>query len=332
MPEFRQNIATKEWVIIATERAKRPHDFSQKKDIAEIPPHSDNCPFCPGNEDKTPATLYEVKNGSSWQIRVIPNKFAALSREGEFERTGISPFHSMTGIGVHEVAIETPMHNLSPALLRTEDFRKLLEVYRERYFAIFSTRPRTEVIIIFKNHGKGAGTSLDHPHSQIVATPIVLLHLKYRVDEALRFFDATGDCVFCHMFQKEIESEKRIVSKNRSFVVFEPFASSAPFETWIMPLRHSSCYGAISDEEIGDLAEIFNDLLKKLYTGLDNPDYNYMIKSAPGDRRNTEHYHWYIKVVPRLTKTAGFEMGSGMFINSAIPEDCAEFLRNVKVG
>ncbi|RMF94048.1 MAG: galactose-1-phosphate uridylyltransferase [Candidatus Schekmanbacteria bacterium] len=331
MPEFRQNVATKDWVIIATERAKRPHDFTKKKELIEIPPFSKNCPFCPGNEEKTPPTLYEVKKGSQWQVRVIPNKFAALSKEGKFKRIGNFPFHSMTGIGVHEVVIETPIHNLSPALLPIDDFKTLLKVYRERYINIFSSRPRTELIIIFKNHGESAGTSLDHPHSQIVATPIIPLHIKYRVDEALRFFDSTGDCVFCYMMQRELESGERIVAKNESFVVFVPFAASSPFETWIMPLRHSACYGAINDNEIENLAEIFSSFLKKLYFGLDNPDYNYMIKSAPSDRRNNEHYHWYIKIIPRLTKTAGFEMGSGMYINSTIPEECAEHLRNVKI-
>lgn len=330
MPEFRQNIATKDWVIIATERARRPHDFAKKKEIAEIPPYNENCPFCPGNEDKTPQSLYEVKNGKEWHARVIPNKFAALSREGEFERIGVSPFHSMRGIGVHEVVIETPIHNLSPALLKIEDMKRLLQVYRQRYDSIFSSRPRTELIIIFKNHGENAGTSLEHPHSQIVATPIVPLHIKYRVDEAMRYFDSTSDCVFCYMLRKEIESGERLISRNKSFIVFEPFAASSPFETWVMPLRHSSCYSAITESEIDDLAGIFGDFLRKLYLGLDNPDYNYMVKSAPGDRRNCEHYHWYIKVVPRLTKTAGFEIGSGMYINSAIPEDCADFLRNIK--
>lgn len=329
MPEFRQNVATKDWVIVATERAKRPEDFVAKKGKKERLPFREDCPFCPGNETKTPPSLYQVQNGKGWQVRVIPNKFAALVPDGEFKRIEGIPFHSMTGIGDHEVIIETPKHNLSPALLEPQDMKSLLAVYRDRYKKIISNPPRTQMIIMFRNHGESAGTSLEHPHSQVVATPIIPLHIKYRIDEALRYYESTGECVFCYMIDEEMKCGDRIIAKNDRFVVFEPFASSSPFETWIMPLHHSSSFDQITDDELSALTTIFQDTLKRLYHGLDDPDYNYMIKSSPVDRRTSDYFHWYIKIVPRLTKAAGFEIGSGMYINSAMPEKCAEFLRNV---
>ncbi len=328
MPEIRQNIITRDWVIIATERAKRPEEFVKRDEAKkELPEHRDDCPFCPGNEDKTPPETYRIEKDKQWQIRVFPNKFSALSSEGIVERKGAEMKRVVSGVGIHEVIVETPKHNLSPALLGKEQIKNILRTYKERYNIIYHDK-RIKLVTIFKNHGENAGTSLEHPHSQIIGTPVTPKDIRYRVEEAMRHYDDTGECIFCRVLQDELNSGERIVLENKRFVAFIPYASLSPFHIWIVPKNHSSCFGLIPLEEIDDMAEILKGILCKLYYLLNNPDYNYVIRSYSQIGPSLEYSHWYLSIIPRVTKLAGFELGSGMYINTALPEQSAKFLRD----
>ncbi len=331
MPELRQNFFTKEWVIIATERAKRPEELATHRAAQTQPSFVESCPFCPGNESKTPPEVMRTPyGGEPWTVRVIPNKFAALSSDVQPVRSLQHLRRRVDGFGFHEVIVDSPDHAGFFPFLPDEHIASVLRVYRERYNALSRDR-RVAHITIFKNHGLDAGASLQHPHSQLIATPVIPSQVRHRLYEALRHYDDVGECMFCHMVEREIGDETRIVCKSENFVAMEVFASPTPFATHIFPLRHMASFGDISDLEINDLARVLRTLLAKIYVGLENPDLNFTVRSGPAEYAGARHFHWYMSVIPRLTRVAGFELGSGMFINTVLPEAAAEFLRKVSV-
>jgi UDPglucose--hexose-1-phosphate uridylyltransferase len=331
MPELRQNIITREWVVIATERAKRPDEFVKERPARPLVPSFDPaCPFCVGNEQMTRRESYRVTDGNRWRVRVVLNRFPALSPDGDRVRRSDGIYRSMTGVGVHEVVIEHPRHDITTALMSPVDVVSILQAYRQRY-EVLRKDPRIEAVIIFKNHGEGAGTSLQHPHAQIAATPIVPTQIRRRLDEAVRYFDETGECVFCQTLRQELRARERIVYENASFVAFIPYAALSPFHLWIFPRRHMSSFDAVMDGELEHLAAAMRTVLAKLHRGLGDPDYNFSVRSAPVRTGPTDYFHWYVAIVPRVSKAAGFEIGSGMFINTALPEASAAFLRCVDV-
>ena len=331
MPELRQNFFTKEWVIIATERAKRPEELATHRVVQAAPAFVETCPFCPGNEDKTPPEVMRIPaSGKEWRVRVIPNKFAALSSEVPPTRSLQHLRRRIEGFGFHEVIVDSPDHSRCMALLSDDEVGCILSAYKQRYNAL-SLDSRVNHITIFKNHGVDAGASLAHPHSQVIATPVIPSQVRHRLFEALRHYDDVGECMFCHMLEREIEDKTRVVIKSERFVAMEVFASSTPFATYIFPLRHIASFGDISEMEIADLARVLRTLLAKIYVGLENPDLNFMVRSSPSEYSGARHYHWYVSVIPRLTRVAGFELGSGMFINTVLPEAAAEFLRKVSI-
>jgi UDPglucose--hexose-1-phosphate uridylyltransferase len=330
MPELRQNFFTKEWVIIATERAKRPEELATHRPAQIVPAFVENCPFCPGNESKTPPEVmrFPANPSEPWAVRVIPNKFAALDGGAQPTRSLQDVWRRIEGFGFHEVIIDSPDHSCCMALLPDEQVARILRVYKDRYTRLSMDR-RVNHVTIFKNHGADAGASLQHPHSQLIATPVIPSQVRHRLHEALCHYDDNGKCMFCHMVEREVEEQTRIVQKSEHFVTMEVFASATPFATHIFPLRHMASFGDISPTEIADLARVLRSLLAKLYVGLENPDLNFTIRSGPSDYASARHFHWYVSVIPRLTRVAGFELGSGMFINTVLPEAAAEFLRNV---
>jgi UDPglucose--hexose-1-phosphate uridylyltransferase len=332
MPELRQNFFTKEWVIIATERARRPEELATRRAQQPAPGFVETCPFCPGNENKTPPEImrYPANHGEPWQVRVIPNKFAALSCDVEPTRSLQHLRRRIDGFGFHEVIIDSPDHSTCMALLPDEHVARILTVFKERYTSLCIDH-RINHVTIFKNHGADAGASLQHPHSQIIATPVIPSQVRHRLHEALRHYDDAGECMFCHMVEREVEDQTRIVIKSEMFVAMQVFASATPFATHIFPLRHMASFGEITTSEISDLGRVLRTLLAKLYIGLENPDLNFTVRSGPSDYLGARHFHWYVSVIPRLTRVAGFELGSGMFINTVLPEAAAEFLRNVGV-
>lgn len=330
MSELRLNLITREWVIIASERAKRPHDFKQKKLRKNLPQFIESCPFCPGNEDRTPQELMRINGSTGWKVRVTPNKFPALSPARERKRINEANRHMVTGFGQHEVVIESPLHNTSIAQMHIEDISDIVRTYRTRFDELYNN-PGIEHVIVFKNHGEGAGTSLEHPHSQIIATPVTPFLVRNRIEEGIRFFDNTGECLICATLQDELSDGRRIILDTDHFVTFIPYAALSPFHTWIFPKRHCATFSTITDDEIRDFSFHLKTLLGKLYEGLEDPDFNYSINSQNPKECKSEYFHWYLSIVPRVIQTAGFELGSGVYINSAIPEKSAEFLRNITV-
>jgi len=339
MSELRQNRATKRWVIVAGERARRPDDFKVAEPTKPLPIHDPLCPFCPGNESKTPAEVLALRdpsssaNGPGWQLRVVPNKFPALRPVGDLERREEHDFfRKMDGLGVHEVIIESPRHNESIGTMTYRKVEQIMLIYRDRYIQL-GTDPRFQLVTIFRNQGQRAGTSLAHPHSQLIATPIVPSRTRHMLEEAMRHYDDWGSCVFCDMIREELAAKKRIVLETADFVVFEPFASRVPFETWILPKKHNASFGNISAGETRKCARALRRVLGSMHRLLGDFDYNYHISTAPFKDANESYYHWHISILPRLTTQAGFELGSGIYITVAFPEDTARYLaRSVKEG
>ncbi len=331
MPELRQNRFTKEWVIMATERAKRPEELrAQREPHPPLPHYSATCPFCPGNEHMAPPAVLAIPAEEHWQVRVIPNKFPALAREGELTRKIERSRRSLNGVGIHDVIVETPDHALTTALLPVEHVAEVLRCFRRRFTEVSADR-RIAHITIFKNNGVAAGTSLEHPHAQLIGTPVISSQVRHRLYEALRHYDEFGECIFCEGLKEDLEEPERIVLASELFIAVEPFASASPFATYIYPRRHMASFGDITPAEILDLARVLKTVLAKLYFGLKDPDFNYAIRTAPHENAGVLYYHWYISIIPRLTRVAGFELGSGMFINTVLPEAAAEFLRQVQV-
>ncbi len=330
MSELRQNIVYKEWVIIAKERAKRPHEFADNQPKLESDKvYDENCPFCPGNEEKFKhEEIFRMGDTNNWIVRSVHNKYPALSESLEYKWSEEGVFRTISGYGVHEVLIESPSHNVHPALMSDEELSKVVFSYKKRFDDIIS-KENIEYIIIFRNHGYKAGASLVHPHSQVLALPIIPRDVKVRVEESFKYFSDHGVCVFCRMIDEEIKKAERIIIESEYFVSMVLFAASSPFHTWILPKKHSSWFGDITQDEIDDLSKHLRSILFKLYKGLNNPDYNYIIRTSPKSYGRNKFFHWYLTIVPRLTRSAGFELGSGMFINPSIPEEDAKFLRSI---
>lgn len=293
-----------------------------------------SCPFCPGNENMaTPAVLEYITDSSKggWRVRVFSNKFPAVTPDaGNFRKVEQNMFLSLDAWGHHEVIVESPTHNKHIALMNDTEVSDVLSAYRDRYTALAQT-PNVKSIIIFKNHGLAAGTSVEHPHSQLVATTIVPRHMRIKYDVAISYYDDNSHCLYADLRDSELEAGTRLITATAKFVVFHPFASHRPFETWIMPLANQASFSQIGDEDMHYLAKVLRITLLKLHRGLENPDFNLVIENSPVGEEHADFYLWHIKIIPRLTETAGFEIGSGIFINTALPEETARFMRDVEV-
>jgi UDPglucose--hexose-1-phosphate uridylyltransferase len=280
-----------------------------------------------------PAIITELPDSEEdgWQTRVVPNKYPALSAESDASRHLEGIYLSMPGYGRHEVIIESPRHNRDLAQMSVEEVGAVVQTYHRRYVDIMAQQANM-VAILFRNHGPRAGTSLLHPHSQLVATGIVPRHIRWREAEAQRYFDEWGRCVLCDIVAFESQDRRRIILENDTFLVFVPFAAEVPFEIWIVPKRHQADFGAISDAEKGHLASALWGALSRLHSKLQDPDYNYVIHSAAQHKAGEPQLHWYLQIQPRLTTQAGFEIGSGMRINPSLPEKDAQFLNKGAQG
>jgi UDPglucose--hexose-1-phosphate uridylyltransferase len=334
MPEFRQDLATKQWIIIAAERARRPEDFARTRPpVDELPPWSASCPFCAGNEDQTPPALLTIPVADDpWAVRVVPNRFPALSAHyGEpcmHCSTAVGPYLRRHGVGFHEVVIETPRHNEDLPFLPHDHMEAVVQAYCQRYASLVC-EPAAEMVLIFRNHGQRAGTSLIHPHSQIVGSSVVPFPVRNRLYEGQRYYDERGRCVYCDMIDYELREGTRVVMDNSHFVALAPYASSVPYEIQLLPKRHSATFGTASADELHDLAVVLQDLLARLWRLLDDPDYNFVIDTAPEHLEGVPSYHWHLEIYPKLTTQAGFEIGSGIGINIVEPERAAAQLREV---
>ena len=328
MPELRKDPVVGRWVIISTERARRPSDFSTQPVQAQ----GSNCVFCPHNESKTPPEILVSRspdspaNGPGWSMRVVPNKFPALRIEGELEPSGEGLYDRMNGVGAHEVVIESPDHEATLATLPVDAVAEVLLAYRDRVVDL-KKDPRFEYILVFKNHGAAAGASLEHPHSQLIATPIIPIMVLEELKGAAEYFEIKERCVWCDVVHQERRSRRRVIMESGGFVAVAPFAPRFPFETWILPTRHRSAFEETGLEELRSLASVLGTFLRRMDRVLGRPPYNYMLHTAPLRDGPLEHFHWHLEIIPKLTNVAGYEWGSGFFINPVPPEDAAAALR-----
>lgn len=328
MPELRKDPVLGRWIIIAKERGKRPTDFP----VEDHQVTEGFCPLCPGNESFTPPEVLAFREGldspdkPGWQVRVVPNKFPALVIEGDLSKEGVGLYDKMNGIGAHEVIIESPSHNEVFSDLPPERMCLIFQAYRERILDL-EKDSRFKYVMIFKNHGKAAGASLEHSHSQLIALPILPRMIVSELEGAESYYNYKERCLFCDIIRQEIKQNIRVVCQNDLFITIMPFAPRTPFEMWILPKNHSSSYRTQSDLELFALAELFSKSLKMLDICIPKVPYNFVLHTGPLRSGGLKHFHWHFEVVPKLTSIAGFEWGSGFYINPMPPEEATLFLR-----
>jgi UDPglucose--hexose-1-phosphate uridylyltransferase len=330
-PELRKDPVLGRWVIISGERSQRPNPF--RRYSTAVPGH-EPCPFCPGRESMTPreVLLYQGGEGAAgapWSVRVVPNLYPALRIEGGHDKRGEGLYDMMRGIGAHEVVVETPRHDEDPASYSRERMVEVINAYRERMIDLLRDT-RFQYILVFKNHGPSAGASLQHAHSQIIALPVTPARIEMELAGCGRYYDYRGRCIYCDIIQQEIADTRRLVSENADFVAFTPFASRFPFEVAILPRRHEPFFQTLTPGLTAGLAEILIDVLRRYKLALTDPPFNYVIHTAPPGLPAPDRYHWQVEVLPKLTEVAGFEWGSGFFINPMPPEEAARALRELE--
>lgn len=339
MPELRKDPLIGRWVIIATERAKRPVDFLAPGKEA-LP--SEECPFCEGKESQTPKEILAVRqnkdgaNKPGWSVRVIPSIKPVLRIEGQLNRRGKGMYDLMDGIGAHEIIVESPQHIGNAADIPLEWLHASFGATMSRIQDL-ERDPRFRYVLWFKNYGATAGAGrIQHSRSQLIATPVTPLRVKEELVGTRRYYEEKERCVVCDLLTQERDAKLRVVIESTHMIAICPFAARFPFELWMVPKRHSCDFGKMQPEELADLAHVFKQVLGRLKSVLDDPPYNALLHTAPfrhprgkiGRWKTIEEdYHWHIELIPRLTRVAGFEWGSGFYINPTPPEEAARYLR-----
>lgn len=340
MAELRKDPVTGRWVIISTARGKRPSDFPP--DIKENK-GKENCPFCPGNEALTPPEIFALrppgseKDKPGWRIRVVPNKYPALGIDSPLSKKGLGIYDQMSGFGAHEVIVESTDHEKTIEDLSIDEICEVISVSQDRIQDLHRD-VRFRYVLLFKNEGPQAGASLSHPHSQLIATPITPKRVKEELAGSESYYKQKERCVFCDMTAYEKEEGVRLVYENEHFITYCPFASRFPFEMCLLPKHHELNFHE-SRTHGKALAQCLKATMEKLDKVLNHPQYNYVFHTAPNlvARRGYwqtihEDYHWHLEIIPRLTKVAGFEWGTGFYINPTSPEDAAKYLREAEVA
>jgi UDPglucose--hexose-1-phosphate uridylyltransferase len=342
MPELRHDPIQKRWVIVATERQNRRTWFEKELTLPGTP----ICPFCPGNEALTPPEILANRenggeNDSSWSLRVIPNKYPALQIEGTADRRADGIYDRMNGIGAHEVVIEARSHVQHMADMSTDHVTRIFEVYRQRLVDLMKDE-RFKYVMIFKNHGSDAGASIAHPHTQIIATPVTPKTVSLELESAREHFRLKERCIFCDILDEELSHGERLVYMSDHFVALCPYASRFPYEVIVLPRAHAHDYSAAPAHIVRDLAHTMQVVLAKLRLAVNDPPFNFLFHTSPNashTRRRANYWdtlaydwHWHVEVLPRLTRTAGFEWGSGFYINPTPPELAADTLRRATVN
>jgi UDPglucose--hexose-1-phosphate uridylyltransferase len=332
MPELRKDPILGRWIIISKERGKRPTDFIIEKDESK----GGFCPLCSGNEKTTPSEVLSyappqhVSNTPGWNLRVVPNKYPALVIEGDLDKEGEGLYDKMNGIGAHEVIVETPNHDETFTYLPKERMKLVFTAFRDRLIDL-AHDARFKYVMIFKNHGKAAGASLEHSHSQLVALPILPRMITSELEGCLAYYKYKERCIFCDIIHQERNQRSRVVCENDHYVAFVPFAPRSPFEMWVLPKHHSSSYVSLDYYLFDELTELFAECMRRLDKCIPGVPYNFVLHTAPLRSHPLEHFHWHFEIMPKLTSIAGFEWGSGFYINPIPPEEAAEFLREVQL-
>jgi UDPglucose--hexose-1-phosphate uridylyltransferase len=321
--ELRQDPVSGRWVIIAAERAGRPNDFP----APGLGPggRPAQCPFCPGNEAHTPPELLRIGDGAGWRVRVVPNRYPALEAAG-----GGGPGGGLRArqpaVGIHEVVIESPLHESHPATWSEAALAEVLGAYGARLRAA-AADPRLAYAVVFKNHGAGSGATLAHPHAQLMATTFLPELPAREVEGARRHAEATRRCIWCDVIRDEREGGLRLVAEGDGLVALAPFAARFPFETWLLPTDHRSRFEDLSPAALVDLASMLSDVLHRLRAVASDPPFNWVLHTAPLGPGAEEGFHWHLELWPVVTRVAGFEWGTGVFVNPVPPEDAARRLR-----
>ncbi|MFC1640612.1 galactose-1-phosphate uridylyltransferase [Patescibacteria group bacterium] len=327
MPELRQNPLTKKWVVIAVERSKRPDNFEHEEEANKKPFD----PFVQGKEKDTPEEIYAVRkegtkpNTRGWSIRVIPNLFPILSGDEKLKKTRDGMYTQATGSGAHELII-TVGPERDEAKMTVPELKGLIDVFQMRHVEV-GKDDKIKYVQIFKNHKGVAGASIRHPHHQLVGLPIVSENIQEELDAMKRYKKRTGRTILQDMIKQEKHDKKRVVHENKDFIVFCPFFSESPFEVWIAPKRPRPLFEKLSDAQKKSMADAMQCALGKMWNTLKNPPMNYFIHTAPTDGQNHDYFHWHVKMFPRITIRAGFEMGTGIIVNVVAPEEAAKFFR-----
>jgi UDPglucose--hexose-1-phosphate uridylyltransferase len=325
--EFRQDSTTSNWVLVAPGRGQRPNTVRRPSAQEPMMSWDASCPFCPGNEFMTPREVLSIPAEKDWQVRVVPNKFAALEpTAGSAEIRGLGLFQAMDGLGHHEVVVETPVHNRSLTDMEPGEVEVVLRAFQSREAALRGD-PRVKLVLVFKNQGERAGTSLAHPHSQIIAAPLVPPDVQQRLAVARAYRDTHDRCLYCALRDAELAAGERVVFHGGHFLVIQPFASRMPFETWVLPLRHCAKLIDLEEAEIKELALLLRNILRAFSAELAFPAWNYVLHAAPVGEEHEECCLWHIQVLPRVATPAGFELGTGISITTALPEETARILR-----
>lgn len=296
------------------------------------------CPFCYGNEAHTPPEIIALRdpntapNAPGWQVRVVSNKFPALQIEGELDRRGIGLYDMSNGVGAHEVIIETPYHDKDISDLQVSELTNVLQFCCQRTLDLEKDR-RFKYIMIFKNYGASAGASLEHPHTQIIALPMVPKSVKEELVGARDYFEYRERCIFCDMLRQEQQDKERIIMENRNFIAFCPFVSRFPFEIWVMPKKHTSFFCQTPYEVIPDMAVVLKGIVARIKKVFGDTSYNFIIHTAPvnSEAGSMEGFHWHLEFLPKLTRVAGFEWGTGFYIVPTPPEIAAKYLREAAI-
>ena len=342
MPELRKDPIIGRWVIIAVERARRPKGF---KSAVSMPEEGD-CPFCEGKESNTPREIFAIRkegtkpNQPGWDVRVVPSKTPFLRVEGEINRHGRGLYDVMSGVGAHEVIIETPRHIANIADLDEAQIAKVVTCCIDR-FVDLSRDERFKYVLVFKNYGWASGGGrVRHSRTQLIATPVTPKRVKEELVGAKKYFEYHERCIFCDLIRQEMHSKERVVLELDGFVAITAFASRFPFEIWILPKQHSCDFSNMSVEKRLHLGKVLKKVLTKLKIGLDDPPYNFVLHTSPFRRKKAKEgywktieddYHWHLEIIPRLTSPAGFEWGTGFYICPISPEETAEYLREVEI-
>ncbi len=338
MPELRKDPIIGRWVIIATERGKRPHDFvCPPEEIKE-----EECFYCEGKEKSTAPEIFSIRNFHTapntpgWKVRVLPSNVPLLQIEGDLGRRGKGIYDQMNGIGAHEIIVETPQHKANITDLDNEQIVNVFNTYAKRMEDLKGDK-RIKYVLICKNYGAVAGAiAQKHSCTQLIAMPVNPKRVKEELAGARRYYEYRERCIFCDIIQQEIKTGTRVIEHSDGFIAFAPYASRFPFEVWVLPKEHACDFYTLRNTK--GLAKIMKSVMKRLSELLNDPPYNYIIHTAPFRRMASEgfwktidyDYHWHIEIMPRLIKVAGFELGSGFYINPTLPEDAAQYFKGGK--
>ncbi len=326
--ELRQDPVTGDWVVIAAGRAKRPEEFAVHEEEETPDDPEKKCFFCFPEETGQEKDVLIYKNSEDdWSLRVFPNKYPAFSRGKKTRHFEEGPYFGMDGVGYHELVV-TRDHKKQIAKLDALEVAEMIDAYQDRYISLMNKKS-VNYVEIFHNHGKDAGASIAHPHSQLVAIPVVSPYIKGELDGAENYHRMNKHCVFCAMIEWERENKKRVIFENEDYLAFCPFASRAAFEVWVLPKKHKPYFERTGVKEKIKTAEALQAAISKICKALNNPAYNFYIHTSPSEGKDYPHYHWHIEILPRTSVWAGFELSTGIEISTIEPEAAAEYLKNI---